>query len=65
MAMTLRLSEADDGRLRDAAEREGSSMHDIAISALHDYLERHEEFRAREVRRFLDEDAELLRLLAE
>ena len=46
MAMTRRLSEADDGRLRAAAEREGRSMHDIAMPALHQYLERHEEFRA-------------------
>ncbi|WP_258718669.1 hypothetical protein [Saccharopolyspora gloriosae] len=40
-------------------------MHEIAIAALHQYFERHEEFRAAEVRRFLAEDAELLRLLAE
>ena len=65
MAMTLRLSEADNARLRQAAEREGRSMHEIALTALREYFERQEEVRARHVRRFLDEDAELLRLLAE
>lgn len=65
VAMTLRLNEDDNARLREAAEREGRSMHEIAVAALRQYFERHEEFRAAEVRRFLAEDAELLKLLAE
>lgn len=40
MAMTLRLDEAETAALRQRAEREGRSMHDIARQAVRDYIER-------------------------
>lgn len=62
--MTLRLSDEDADALRSAAEREGRSMHDLAVTALREYLAKRDEFRARQVGRFLAEDAELLDLLS-
>lgn len=64
VAMTLRLSDDDAAALRVAAERESRSMHDVVVSALREYLARRDEFRARQVDRFLAEDAELLDLLS-
>lgn len=64
MAMTLRLNDDDNAKLREVAEREGRSMQEIAVTALREYFARHEEFRADQVRRFLAEDAELLELLS-
>lgn len=39
MAMTLRLSEQDAHRLRDRAEVDGTSMQDVAITAIRAYLD--------------------------
>ncbi|MBB5155809.1 ribbon-helix-helix protein, CopG family [Saccharopolyspora phatthalungensis] len=64
MAMTLRLNDDDNAKLREVAQREGRSMHEIAVAALRQYFARQEEFRADQVRRFLAEDAELLELLS-
>lgn len=64
MAMTLRLTDEDSAALRSAAEHEGRSMQEVAVSALHEYLARRDEFRAEHVERFLREDAELLDLLS-
>lgn len=64
MAMTLRLSDEDAAALRKAAASEGRSMHDVALTALREYLGKRDEFRARQVERFLNEDAELLDLLS-
>ncbi|RKT86241.1 hypothetical protein SAMN05421805_102137 [Saccharopolyspora antimicrobica] len=64
MAMTLRLTDEDNAKLREVSEREGRSMHEIAVTALREYFARQEEFRADQVRRFLEEDAELLELLS-
>ncbi len=38
--MTLRLSEAESAALRDAAEREGRSMQDVARQSVREYIER-------------------------
>lgn len=38
MAMTLRLSEEQTAALQRRAEREGRSMHQVALAALDDYL---------------------------
>lgn len=64
MAMTLRLNEADAAALRAAAEHQGRSMHEVVVTALREYLTRRDEFRAQQVDRFLEEDAELLELLS-
>jgi len=42
MAMTLRLSEDEQGALRDRAAAEGISMQDAARRAIRDYVERSE-----------------------
>jgi uncharacterized protein (DUF1778 family) len=39
MAMTLRLTEEDTVALRTAAEREGRSMQDVALTAVRQYIE--------------------------
>ncbi len=62
--MTLRLTDGDAAALRTAAEREGRSMHEVVVAALRQYLAQRSEFRARQVDRFLGEDAELLDLLS-
>lgn len=38
MAMTLRLNEDDSRRLRECAEAEGTSEHDVVLRALQQYL---------------------------
>jgi len=42
MAMTLRLSDAEQGALRDRAAAEGISMQEAARRAIRDYLARSE-----------------------
>ncbi|MGZ5368591.1 MAG: hypothetical protein ACXWDC_00245 [Aeromicrobium sp.] len=39
MAMTLRISEEETKRLRERAESEGTSMQDIALTAIRDFLD--------------------------
>ncbi|MEV0699172.1 hypothetical protein AB0I53_14815 [Saccharopolyspora sp. NPDC050389] len=63
MGLTLRLNGDDNAKLRETAERESRSMHEIVVTALREYFARHDEYRAKKVRRFLAEDAELLELL--
>jgi predicted transcriptional regulator len=43
MAMTIRLTDEQTAALRACAEREGRSMHQVALSALDDYLLRAED----------------------
>lgn len=64
MAMTLRLTDEDNEALRAAADREGRSMQEVVITALREYLAKRDAFRAQQVDRFLNEDAELLELLS-
>ena len=40
MAMTLRLSDEQTAKLREAAERDGISMHAAVLKAVDDYLDR-------------------------
>ena len=40
MAMTLRLTEEEMTLLREQAEREGRSMHEVVRLAIHDRIER-------------------------
>jgi predicted transcriptional regulator len=40
MAMTLRLSEDQASRLRETAEREHKSMHEVAVIAIEEYTNR-------------------------
>lgn len=42
MAMTLRLTDAEQAALRERAEREGISMQDAARRAVRDYIEKGE-----------------------
>jgi predicted transcriptional regulator len=67
MAMTLRLSEAQTAALRRRAEREGRSMHELALAALDDYLLRSEddELTERLAERGAQRFTELLRRLGE
>lgn len=39
MAMTLRISEEETDRLRARAEADGTSMQDVALTAIHHYLD--------------------------
>jgi predicted transcriptional regulator len=39
MAMTLRLSDEDARRLRERAEADGTSMQDVAVTAIRAYLD--------------------------
>lgn len=65
MAMTLRLTEDQTARLRDAAAREGLSMQAVALKAVDQYLENRETRRAALLAQILEEDAGLLRRLAD
>jgi predicted transcriptional regulator len=64
MAMTLRLSEADDRLLTERAAKEHRSKHEIVVEAVHTYLtERQRRFDAL-LADALEEDRELLDRLA-
>lgn len=39
MAMTLRISEDETKRLRERADAEGTSMQDVALTAIRNYLD--------------------------
>jgi predicted transcriptional regulator len=67
MAMTLRLSEEQTKALRRQAEREGSSMQQVALRALDDYLLRShdDEVTDRLAEHGAQRFAELLRRLGE
>ncbi len=67
MAMTLRLTEEETESLREQAEREHRSMHEVVRLAVLDRVNRAR--RSQEIRDttqfVMDRDAELLRRLAE
>jgi predicted transcriptional regulator len=67
MAMTLRLSEEQTAALRRRAEREGRSMHEVALAALDDYLLRadDDDMTERLAEQGAQRFAELLRRLGE
>ena len=57
MAMTLRLTEDQTARLREAAAREGLSMQAAAVKAVEEYVDRRAARRAALLAQILDEDA--------
>ena len=65
MAMTLRLTEDQTARLREAAAREGLSMHAAAVKAVEEYVDRRAARRAALLAQILDEDAGVLKRLAD
>lgn len=65
VAMTLRLSEDQAARLREAAEREGVSMQALALRAVDEFLNRRTAHRDALLAQILDEDAGVLRRLAD
>jgi predicted transcriptional regulator len=65
MAMTLRLSEEQTARLREAAARDGLSMQAAALKAVDDYINRRSASRDALLAQILDEDAAVLRRLAD
>lgn len=67
MAMTLRLSDEETRALRQQAEHEHRSMHDVVRLALMDRIEAtRRASRVRQMtREVMDRDAQALRLLAE
>jgi hypothetical protein len=65
MAMTLRLSEADDRLLTERAAIEKRSKQEIAAEAIHVYLTRRTELFERALDRIMTEDKELLDRLAD
>jgi predicted transcriptional regulator len=65
MAMTLRLSEEQTTRLREAAARDGLSMQAAALKAVDDYINRRAAMRDALLAQILAEDAEVLKRLAD
>ena len=63
--MTLRLSEEQAAKLRDAAERDGISMHAAVVKAVEDYLEGRTARRDEILGRIVKEHEGLLDRLAE
>ena len=65
MAMTLRLSDEQTAKLREAAERDGISMHAAVLKAVDDYLDRRTARRAEILRRIVKDHDGLLDRLAD
>lgn len=65
MAMTLRLSEEQTARLREAAARDGLSMQAAALKAVDEYINRRSANRDALLAQILEEDAAVLRRLAD
>jgi hypothetical protein len=65
MAMNLRLSEKQSEALRKAAKQDGISMHEAALAAIDAYTSRREKRMRDAISRVIDEDAALLKRLAQ
>jgi len=65
MAMTLRLSDEQTAQLREAAEREGISMHAVVLKAVDAYLERRTARRTEALDRIVTDHEGLLNRLSE
>ncbi|NHN54262.1 CopG family transcriptional regulator [Calidifontibacter sp. DB0510] len=63
MAMTLRLTEQQTRLLRETAERDGTSMHALAVRAIDAYLAPRTAVRDRLLGQILAEDAAVLERL--
>jgi hypothetical protein len=64
MAMTLRLSEKQSAALKKVAENEGASMHEIALTAIDEYISKRQLRLKDAISRIAVEDKELLDRLA-
>jgi hypothetical protein len=63
--MNLRLTEEETLALHNYAEAHGRSMQDVARIAIHEYVTERSAKRSEILKRIVDEDAELLNLLAQ
>jgi len=63
--MTLRLSDEQTAQLREAAEREGISMHAVVLKAVDAYLERRTARRTEALDRIVTDHEGLLNRLSE
>lgn len=63
--MTLRLTDEETEALRAAAEREGRSMHDVARTAIAEYVGRRARLRDAILDHVVERDRSLLDRLAE
>ena len=64
MAMTLRLTPEQDAALQAIADAQHISKHEAVVRAIADYTSRREQVRGELLARIVDEDADLLALLA-
>ena len=60
MAMTLRLSDKQSAALKKVAENEGTSMHEVALTAIDEYILKRQKRLKDAISRIATEDAELL-----
>ena len=65
MAMTLRLSDDQTNRLREAAAREGLSMQAAALKAVDDYVSQHTTRRDELITQMMRDHAGLFKRLAD
>lgn len=65
MAMTLRMTDEQAARLRETAEREGLSMHAVAIKAIDRYVDQRTTRRDALLADIVAEDAGVLQRLAD
>ncbi len=63
--MTLRLTDEQTTRLRVTAEREGASMQAVALKAIEEYTSRRVAMRDELLAQIVDENADVLRRLAQ
>lgn len=63
--MTLRLTDDQTARLREAAARERTSMHAVVLAAIDDYTTRRIARRDEIIARMMTEDADALTALAD
>lgn len=64
MAMTLRLTEEQDRALQALADAQKISKHEAIVRAIDEYVSRRAQLRDEILRKIVDEDAQLLDLLA-
>jgi predicted transcriptional regulator len=62
--MTLRLTDEETEALRAYAQATGRSMQDVARQAIHEYVTERRQQRDAILKRIVEQDAELLDLLA-
>jgi predicted transcriptional regulator len=65
MAMTLRLTEAEDAALTETAKREGRSKQEVARAAIAEYTSKRTRRRDEAIKRIAAERDDLMRRLGE